>query len=407
MDRKWSAFLFFMVAGWVLSFAIFSERSWAQETVKLGAALSLTGEFSRGGRVFKDAYELWRDRVNEKGGINIGGKKYKAEMKFYDDQSSTTTCAKLVEKLIVDDNIKFILGPFSSGITFAASSVNEKYKVPMVEGAGAADTIFQRDYKYVFTVMATASHYFDGLFAMIQKQNLKIKKVAILAMDEQWAIMGAEGAAKQAKKYGIDIVYQAKFPVGVQDLTTELTQIKARGADLLIGTTHLNGTILITKQAKEMRYDFPMIVLVVGPTLPDYYQALKKDAEYVLAPTFWTPDAAYRDNFFGSAQDFAAMIKKRYGYAADYNSAMAAACCMVYQYALEKAGSLDPQKVRDAISSLNLSTFYGPVKFDETGVNVGKSMVYVQIQDGKQVVVWPDEVRTGKLRFPAPPWNKR
>ena len=125
----------------------------AQDVVRFGAALSITGSKATEGRLVKDGYDFYVKHVNERGGIDIGGKKHKVEIVYYDDESDPKTTVKLVEKLIVEDGIKFLLGPYSSGATFPASSVAEKYRIPMVEAHGAATTIFERGYEYIFAVL--------------------------------------------------------------------------------------------------------------------------------------------------------------------------------------------------------------------------------------------------------------
>ena len=121
--------------------------------------MSLTGKLATHGKNVKDGYDFMVKHINERGGIPIGGKKYKVEIKYYDDASDAKTAVKLIEKLIVEDGIKLLLGPYSSGVTFPASSVAEKHKVPMVEAHGAATTIFERDYKYLFATLNTVDQY--------------------------------------------------------------------------------------------------------------------------------------------------------------------------------------------------------------------------------------------------------
>ena len=126
-----------VICGWATT----TPPAFAQDTIQFGASLSLTGRLSTEGKRVKDGYDFYVKHVNDKGGIDIGGKKYKVAIKYYDDESDTNTAVKLVEKLIVEDNIKFLLGPYGSGASLPATAVAERHKLPMVIAHGASTPI--------------------------------------------------------------------------------------------------------------------------------------------------------------------------------------------------------------------------------------------------------------------------
>lgn len=375
----------------------------AEDKVRLGAALSLTGKLATHGKNVKDGYDFMVKHINARGGIPIGGKKYMVEIKYYDDASDAKTAVKLVEKLIVEDGIKLLLGPYSSGVTFPASSVAEKHKVPMVEAHGAATTIFERDYKYLFATLNTVDQYFGNILQMAVKLPQAPKSIALIAENSLFPKLGADGAAKLAEKLGIKVVYHQNYPSGTKDLSSMLAQVREKNPDILLAGGYINDMILLTKQAKEMGVKPKLFGFLLGPTVPGFQDSLKGDANYLVEPVQWAKSMGWKDEVLGwTASQYAEMFKKEKGYEPDYHPPQSSAAVMVYYHALNKAGTTDPQKVRDEIAKTDIQTFYGPVKFNSQGKNIGKGMAVIQLQDGKHTVVFPSSVAEGKLVYPKP-----
>ncbi len=380
-----------------------SAAAESENVVRFGAALSLTGSRATEGRLVKDGYDFYVKHINEKGGIPIKGKKYKVEIVYYDDESDPKTAARLTEKLIVQDKINFLLGPYSSSATFPASSVAEKYKVPMVEAHGSATTIFERGYKYIFATLNTVDQYTGNIIKMASELNPRPKTVALINENALFPQLGMDGAARQAKKLGFKIVYKQKYPSGTKDLSSMLAVVRERHPDILLAGGYTADMILLVKQAREMGVKPKMFGLLLGPTLPGFVEALKQDAEYLLEPIQWSSNMSWKDDVFGyTAKDFARLFERDFGYKPDYHPPQSSAALLVYHHALQKAGVSDPQKVRNAIAETDIMTFYGPVRFNEKGMNVAKGMAVIQIQKGRPVVVYPESAAEGKLIYPIP-----
>jgi len=212
--------------------------------------------------------------------------------------------------------------------------------------------------------------------------------------------LGIDGAAAQAKQLGLDVVYKEKYPTGIKDLSSQLVKMKAANPDLIIAGGYTADMILLAKQIHEVGMKPKLLAYLLGPTLPGFVDSLKQDAENTLEPTQWSPNAPWKDQFFGyTAQEFAKVFQAEFGYWPDYHPPQSAAALEVFQAAIEKTGSLDPQKIRDAIAQTNIMTFYGPVRFNELGENTAKSMGVTQIQDGKPVVVYPADQADTKPRL--------
>ncbi|HYM68852.1 MAG TPA: amino acid ABC transporter substrate-binding protein [bacterium] len=392
-----------LALGWA-----FPVPSRGADVIKIGAPLAATGADAREGALTKDGYDLWAETVNAAGGIKVGGTAYKVEIVYYDDQSKPQTSAELADKLISQDKVNFLLGPYGSGPTFADAPIAEKYKIPMVESNGAARRIFQQGYKYVFGVLSPADDYAAAMLKAAVTLSPKPTTVAILSADDLFSLEVANGAQAWATEYGLKVVYFQKYPaVGVTDLSAALTSIKSLHPDVLIGSGHLQESLLVMRQAQTLNVDVKFWGFTVGPTTPDFSKSLGAAAEYVFASSQWTPEVKYTGPLFGSAQQFAKTFETKYGFVPDYHAAESAAGGLTLQLALEKAGTLDPQKVRDALASLDTVTFYGRIKFDATGLDVYKPMVTVQVQHGKVVTVWPSDIASAQPIYPTPIWTAR
>jgi branched-chain amino acid transport system substrate-binding protein len=381
------------------------------DTITFGAAISITGKTAKEGEYTRDGYQMFIDTVNEQGGITVGDKSYQTKLVYYDDESKSERTAQLYEKLINEDKVNFLLGPYGSGPTGTAAPIAEKYKIPMIEANGAAESIFSKGYKYTFAVLSPGKNYLRGVIDAVLAQDPSVKKVAILGENEPFSKEVAGGAAEYAQEKGLEVVYQDLYPTGTQDVSALLTNIKGKEPDILLGAGHLQDSLLIVKQAKDIGVSPKAMGFSVGPSSPEFRDNLKGNADYIFGATQWTSALAYNgDDLWKTPKAFAeAFTAKHPDYSViPYQVAESAAALVAYQKALEKAGSLDPQKVRDAIAGLDFMSFYGQIKFDERGVNIYKPMAVEQLQpDGKKYTVFPVDVAEKEIMYPMPAWDKR
>lgn len=373
------------------------------EVLKLGAAVSFSGKYAKEGELLKKGYELWKDRVNSQGGIKIGDKRYKVEIIYYDDQSDPKTTAKLVEKLITEDGVKFILGPYGSSQVFAAAGVVEKYGALMVQGGGASSKIYKQGYKHIFGVFNIAPDYGKNLIDLAVKLRPKPKTVAIVYEKDIFSEDAAKGALDAAKRHGLKVVLYEGYPKGAQDLSSLMLKIRAKKPDVVIGAGHFKDSVLVVKQLKQFKINPKFLGLTVGPPVPAFVKALGEDAEYIFGPVQWSKAFKYKDPLFGSTQEYVKAFREKYGEDPEYHAAGGTAAALTLQIALEEAGSLDVKKVRRALLNMKVETFYGVIGFDETGKIVTKPMAVIQIQKGKPVTVYPFE--EAKPVYPKPAWK--
>jgi branched-chain amino acid transport system substrate-binding protein len=379
----------------------------AAQPIKIGAAVALTGAVSKEGKLLKDGYDLWLAEVNRQGGIKVGGKPHRVEMVYYDDESNAQTGAKLTEKLITEDKVQFILGPFSSPITMQTSVIGEKYKIITMAALANSDAIYDRGFKYVFSVLPPATKYMRLLLEMGTKLQPRPRTLAILALNNPFGLLVAQGTQEQAKALGYEVVYHEKYPAQSADVSAFLTQIKAKNPDVVVASSFFQEALLITKQAKELRLCPKILAFTVGPALPDFTKSLGKDAEHIYGSEWWLPNMGWKGRDFGSSQDYAKAVKARLGYEPGYHTAAGTASGLLLQMAIEKAGSLETDAVRQALLGLDVDTFWGPVAWNDKGVNVKGASGPIQIRDGRVVSVYPEGLREAAPAYPMPCWDKR
>ncbi len=377
------------------------------DTIVLGSAISFTGKYSTNGIHAKNGYDLGVKMINKTGGVKVGGKTYKFKIKYYDDESTPARTAQLLERLIKQDGIKYFLGPYSSATTKAAAPIVEKYKVPMVEAEGASRSLFTKGYRYLFAVLSTSEQYLASSIALAAELAPKIGKkktdikVAMSFENDPFSLDVRAGVVEDIKRFGMKIVIDDKMPRDLSDISPTLRKVQAVKPDLLVISGHSKGAATAARQIKELKIDVPMIAM----THCEAAKVVKKFGKAVddfLCPTQWAETLSYKDGLFGSAADYDKLFKATFkGYKnVPYQSAQATAAVQVWKDALERANSLDPKKVRDALSATNMKTFYGGIKFSKAGNNIAKPMVLRQIQNGKFVVVAPSKWASHPVNFP-------
>jgi branched-chain amino acid transport system substrate-binding protein len=377
------------------------------DTLTFGAALSLTGKLSREGTLTREGYDYCKQVINAKGGVKLGDKSYQLAIDYQDDQSTPDVAAQLVDQMNGKGR-KIILGPYGSASTEAAAAVVERNKQVMIDSAGADDKIFSKGYEHTFAVLSPASEYLSSIVKAASETTPKPKTVAIVSADDGFSKTAAAAGKKTAEKLGMTVVAVEYVPNGTTNVSAALTKIRPKKPDLLLGSVHLAEGVAIMKQSQELGLNpsggFGM---TVAPPTPDFAKTLGKAANGVLGSSQWTAEVPGKDATFGTAKEYAAGFTKAFKHAPQYHNAEATAACLAAVLAIKDAGSTDPAKVRDAVADLDVSTFFGQLKFDAEGKNVTKPMSVIQIQGGKIVTVWPKGAGTKAIVWPTPPFGKR
>ncbi len=374
--------------------------------ITFGAAVSDTGKYAREGSDTRNGYTLWLEWVNEEyGGINVDGVCHQAEILFYDDESDSDTVSVLTERLIIEDEVDFILGPYSSSLTQVASVITEREDIIMVEGNGASETLFERGFQNLFAVLTPAGNYTKSGIELAAANGAQTAVIAY--EDTAFPTSVAEGAQRWLEESGIEVLAVESYPLNVADVTAMFTQFRELDPDLFVGGGHFNDAVLFVNTAKELGFNPDAMLITVGPSNPTFVEEMGADSAYVLGASQWERTLAYEDEYFGSAEDYAVRYEERFGMSPSYQAAESTATALVLHLAIEAANSTETADVRQALRDMDIVTYYGPINFDETGKNAGKPMVTIQIQDGDINVVAPAEGAAANVIYPIPAWDAR
>ena len=375
-----------------------AQPSTAQQPIQLGVSLSITGkQYSIQGGYGREGYLLCQKHVNAQGGV-LGRP---IEFVIYDDGSDEKTAVRLYEKLIAEDKVDAVLGPYGSAITDAVADVTEKHRKLMIAPMAATTSIWEKGRRYLIMMFAPVEGLSEGLLDLAARNGLK--RLAVIKLDGLVANAAAKGASELAKRNGLELVYSETYPNGTTDFSDLLNKVKATKPDVLVAASiRLQDLVTITRQMREVGLNVRMFSAVPYGLLPDYYRQLGKEAEFVYSGSFWETGLAYPGN-----REFVAAYEREFNRTPAVQSAGAYAGCQLLAEMVRRTRSLDSDKLREALLTLKTKTVVGDFAVDERGFQIAHKAITIQWQDGKQVVVWPDELASGKVRFPTPPWSGR
>jgi branched-chain amino acid transport system substrate-binding protein len=392
----------------------FTGQAMAASKIVIGHPACLSGKYAKAGEQAVGGIKACVDWVNNTyGGIKINGKKIPIEYKYYDCESRKESVTSLIGRLITVDKVNVVFSPYSSGLTLRGAPVTESHKMLYMDHGGANNKIFSQGFKFIVQTIGPGSSYHEGTLDMIKKMDPNAKTVALAYEDSEFAKSVMDGAEKYALDLGFKIVFKRTYPKGVTDLTPLLSALKAAKPDFILGGGHFEDGQLFNRQMADLDINVKALSLIAAATLPAFYKALTYMAEGVMGPSHWEYGVTYSEagarslglRWIGPGQDeFVSLFKKALGkeIIPDYHAAEAGAQVLAYALAVEKCNSLDTAKVRSALGDLTFMSFYGGWDVDDTGLQIGHSMVNVQWQDGKRVIVWPESAQTGKPYYPMP-----
>lgn len=380
----------------------------APRAIVFAAVVSLTGAQSNEGHLTQEGYDFWAHYANAHGGLRVGTLLYPVEIRYADDASNPAETATRLEGLISQEHIDFILGPYGSGPTFTAAAVAERHGIPMVVSGGAAENTFNQGYHYIVNVMSPARKYLVGIIEFSLRRTPRPSTVAISAANDAFSLEVQQGAVQSANDHGLRVVYADHYDAGdAASIGSAAAAIKAANPDIVLNAGHLQDALLMHRALKAQQVEAKLYGYTNGPDVPEFRNALGPDAEAVVGSAQWSPSVTYEGapGFYRSARDYAAAFAAEYHHVPDYHNAEATAAGLAFQYALQRAGTINPSLVREALANLDVVTFFGLLKFDSRGVNVYKPMVVNQVQSGKLLTIYPYRLADAQPVFPAPRWT--
>jgi len=373
------------------------SQEFGHERLRIGATMSITGKaYSVQGGYGREGYMLCEKHLNAQGGL-LGRP---VEFVIYDDESDEKTAARLYEKLITEDKVDAILGPYGTAITEAVADIPDKYRKVMIAANAATSSIWEKGRKYLVMVLAPVDSAAIGALDLAARSGLR--KVAIINQDALLPKAVAKTTNDLAKSKGLDVVSFETYPTGMSEFSSLLQKVQESAPDLLVtAAVRLDDLVAIIRQMRAMNFNAKMISSLPYGLLPEFYQHLGKDAEFVYSATFWDGSLPNPGN-----PEFVAAYQKEFNRAPAVQSANSYAGCQILAEAVRRAGTTESETLRDTLLSLEIRSILGDFAVDQHGFQIGQKAVTIQWQDGKQVVVWPDGLASPP-RFPTPNWASR
>jgi branched-chain amino acid transport system substrate-binding protein len=385
----------------VAALAGLSSLAWAQ-SVKVGAVVPLTGRYGAGGAQVRAGYEIAVEHVNAAGGITVGDRKLPVELVLLDDESDATKTVSRLETLAAQGVVAY-LGGFGSDLHAAAASVAEKNRTPYLGVAFALNKVHQQGFRYLFSPFWKSpdiGRQLPGLLSLIPAGE-RVKSVAIFQEKTDWGAEMAAAWVEAGKAADYQVAVRGEYAPGAKDFSDLILKAKAASVDAVFGLPTPPDGMTMVKQMKELGFTPKLTMLIRAADPPIWSKNLGKDGDYVVFAPGWH----YAVKAPG-VKELNDAHQKKIGRPADPIAGPAYACIQILAAAVTRAGTLDREKVRDAIAATDMTTVVGPVKFRADGTGIVQS-VFLQWINGTQELVAPKEAATAPFAYPAPAFAKR
>jgi branched-chain amino acid transport system substrate-binding protein len=372
----------------------------------VGVVLSLSGRFSREGALMKAGYQTWQDAVQRAGGLRLGSERRPVRLVFADDESEPLTGGQRVERLAARDGVRLLLGPFSSAITGAVAAAGEKLGAVLVAPDGTAPDLFRRGFKLFVSLRPTDNRLLHGLADLAATVTPRAEPVSILVSDELPVITEAEGLRERALALGLGTVQIESIAPGATDLAAALERLSQQAPSLLVVAAASNHIARLVARVQDTLPPIPMRSFVHVPDAVEPPSRATSLFEGALTPELWSARRAYAGPVLGTAAEFAERFQRLHGYAPDERCAAAAAAGLALQLGIERAGSIEPREVRQALAALDVPTFWGRLAWDVDGRSQTTAAPIVQRRAAGNVIVYPPEIASGRVQYPLREWPR-
>ena len=397
---------FFAIAAATAALALTVPAFADDDTITIGMTVSTTGALNVDSLGQQRGFEMWRDEVNAAGGIKAGGKQYKVKLITYDDQSQGARVQQLYTRLIVQDKSQFLFGPYSSGLVATAAVISEQYGKLMLVTGGAEPKTYELGNKYLFQAITQADGYLSNAVDALHAADPQAK-VALVYSDDPFSKAVIAATKDQAKEAGLAIVLDESYAPTTTDFGPVINKVISAGADALMGGGHYSDGATLARQLYDQKAHLKWESLLVAPG-DDKFATLGPAAQGVTTGSQWEIQVSYKPQFGPTAEQFSKAYEAKYQAPPDYHAASGYGGGMLLQHAIEQAGSIDQDKVADALNAMDVQTFFGRYKIatdpGHHGLQTAHQMVLAQWQmkDGKlgRQVVWPTAVQSANLIFP-------
>ena len=382
-----STFIFVFACIYLMPSPVFGSKS---KPILIGATVSLEGKYIGPSFMIRNGFRVWEKEVNQRGGI-LGRP---VKLILHDDKSKKERVRHLYENLLTKEKVDLVFSPYSTTLTLVASEVSERHKFVMLASGASGEGIWERGYRYIFGVYAPAGRYFIGFLDLIARNGLK--SLAILHENSSFNVHAARGAHEWANRFGLNISLQKDYNTGTTELPGLVRKLRDTNPDGVILCAYPADCYELLSIMKKINYHPKALGLTIAPALPDFYKHAGTMSEGVFGPSQWEPDERIP---FPGTKKFIVNFKALTNKLPSYHAGSAYATCQILERAINHSKSLNHEKIRDFISSLDTLTIIGRFKVNHKGKQIGHNPIIIQWQNCKKEIVYPTKMQTAVPRF--------
>ena len=370
-------------------------------TIKVGIPVSLTGQFSLQSAQSLAGIQSWADDVNRSGGMIVGRSRFPVEVVWHDDESRRDKVRVITERLIVEDEVDLLAGPYSAVLTNAAAKVAHLHAKLLWNQGGASPLVYQRGNPWVVGVLTPADEYLAGLLPAVREVCPEAATVGIVrAATGAFPKDVSAGVERTASRMGFRVLLLPEFDAETGNFPEVVESICRATPDVLVAVGRFKNDLDLAELVAEAAPDLGAVA-VVAAGVDAFRERLGELAECFIGPSQWEPDVGYVVDYGPSAAQVQDSLRRSGHPVIDYPMAQAYAVGVVMQRCVEECCGLGDVELRRVAASLDFTTFYGRFRIDaDSGRPTGKSSLLVQWRTGKKRIVWPPEHRNERLAYP-------
>ncbi len=390
MKLQQSLRLFFALTALILLTLGVQPSRALEDPLRIGASISFSGRYRDPAQMLLRGYTLWAEELNAEGGL-LGRP---VELVIRDDESKPEKTREIYQTLIEEEEVDLVLSPYGTPLTLAASEVTEQAGYVMIASAAAGSILWQRGHRYLFGLYVPADRFFIGYLDLVAREGME--RVGILYEENPFNRDAAAGAARWAKRFGLDVAVHAGFQPGTSERRSLIEKLRTAGVQAGIICSYSDEGYALLEAIEKVGWQPAALSMAITPVHPAFSQRAGTQAEGIFAPSQWEPRAGIP---FPGTSHFIELYKNAYGSTPSYHATTGYATGEILSQALRSLQRIDHSGMRRYIMSLDTVTVLGRFKVNEEGRQVGHNALTIQWQDGRKEIVYPPRLRTAPPRL--------
>ena len=361
----------------------------AEGPIVIGASASETGPLAVDAGYHLHGLELGIAEANAHGGW-LGRK---LELKYYDDKSDPGTAVRLYTRLITEDKVDLVVGPYSSGITQAVAPLFNKYQRVAVDPGASLPDIFVAGNEWNIQGIATSTGYLEGILPLAKEHGAK--NVAVLSLQSAYSLACGKARHEQADKLGMPVVYDTTYALPQPDFSSIALAVKNANPDVVVACSYYPDSVGLTQALQRVGFAPKFLAATIGPAEAQFTSAVGALANRIISNTTWWPSLKTPGN-----AEFIAAYKAKFHEDPDYHAAATYSAIEALGAAVKATKSLDQTKLRDWLMTHEVPTVEGMFKAGPYGIGTQFKQYMFQIQNGDRKLIWPKDLAEAKAEVP-------